>query len=239
MKISVVVIAHNEEQNIDACLCSLLAQSVRADEIVLINHNSTDRTAEIAQKHPVRVVELHGQSGSVHARIRGLQEVSGDIVLCIDGDSIASHNWVEVLSNLLQKDRMVMVGSWVRMSGTLLARIAGWRWYVVAPSKNFRATDYLFGASLGLWGRDKDYSIRALKAGDRLSNELGLGYNPDDYWLALFMSKKGNLEVTNKTFVTARAKEVSSKRFVTRSIAASGGRRRILDFMKKKNLPKL
>jgi len=217
MKISVLIVAHNEERHIQKCIESLLVQSRKPDEIVLIAHNSTDHTAEIASAYPVRVVEYAGPAGPVYARIKGFEEITGDIVLCIDGDAHAAKNWIEVLSALLMKPDMVMVGSWIRMSGTIYSYLGGYRWYFFCNSRGFKATDWMWGASFGLWVRDRERIISALKKGADLSKVLKLPANPDDYWLALFMSKYGDLEVTNKTWVDAYAKETSFIQWFARS----------------------
>jgi glycosyltransferase involved in cell wall biosynthesis len=58
MKTSVLIIAHNEESHIGECIESILAQSRTPDEIVLIVHNSSDRTLEIARNYrEVRAIE--------------------------------------------------------------------------------------------------------------------------------------------------------------------------------------
>lgn len=58
MKTSVLIIAHNEEAHIRECIESILSQSQQPEEIVLIVHNSTDNTLEIAQEYrEVRVIE--------------------------------------------------------------------------------------------------------------------------------------------------------------------------------------
>ena len=49
MKTSVLVIANNEEKHIEDCLKSLTNQTQKPDEIVLIVHNSEDKTLEIAK----------------------------------------------------------------------------------------------------------------------------------------------------------------------------------------------
>jgi glycosyltransferase involved in cell wall biosynthesis len=239
MKVSVVVIAHNEEGHIGACLMSLLSQTLKADEIVVINHNSSDSTGKVARQYRVTVVDYEGPRGPAYARIRGFEVAQGEHVLCIDGDAVAAPNWIETLSNLLNQDRMVMVGSWIRMTGTLYASVGSLRWYLTCPSKGVRATDYLWGASYGIQGRDKEIAIRALQQGKELSDELELAYNPDDYWLALFMQKRGEVQVTNKTSVLAHAKETNDWQSFVRGIVATGIRLKIQSFLKKNGLPNL
>ena len=54
VKLSVVIIAFNEEKNIDRCLSSVASV---ADDIVVIDSGSTDKTVEICTRHNARVVE--------------------------------------------------------------------------------------------------------------------------------------------------------------------------------------
>ncbi len=61
MRISLVCTAKNEEDNIAQLIESMLGQSLRPDEIVINDNNSTDATAAIVQHyhnlgHPVRLV---------------------------------------------------------------------------------------------------------------------------------------------------------------------------------------
>ncbi len=50
-----------------------------------------------------------------------------------------------------------------------------------------------------------------------LSKNLSLTRNPDDFWLAMFMSKIGNIEVTNRTCVTQNQKETNSINAIKRN----------------------
>ena len=62
MKISLLIIAHDEEAHIAECLDSIRVQSQKANEIVLIAHNCTDNTVEIGRKYPeVMIHELRTQ----------------------------------------------------------------------------------------------------------------------------------------------------------------------------------
>ncbi len=71
MKISVLIIAHNEEKYIAQCVESVLNQTKRPDEIVLLAHNCTDKTLEIARSFPITVVPFNGVTGIINARLEG------------------------------------------------------------------------------------------------------------------------------------------------------------------------
>lgn len=237
MKISALIIAHNEEEGIGRTIESLLAQRTVPNEIVVIAHNSSDATAEIARTYPVRVVAYTGPAGPAYARIKGFEEVTGDMVLCIDGDSVAAPNWVEELSSLLAEPGVVLAGSWVRMHGTLYANTTGPRWYFPCNKQGAGAVDWLFGASFGFWTRDCSIAIDALKKGIEYSNQLGLAVNPDDYWLALHMAQRGTVSVTNRTWVKARAKEKTSMDGVRRGwVSWFSVRRKVHAFLKQGGL---
>ena len=213
--ISVVIIAHNEERYISQCIESLLNQTQKPDEIVLVAHNCTDRTFEIAKQYPIRIVPCDGPTGVVHARIKGIESVTGDYILCIDGDSFAQKNWVEVMSSTLYKN--VLVGSWIAFDGGFFEIISNWFNRCFCVSKGQRATRWIWGASFAFHSKYKEAVIEILKRSINLSTELHLSRNPDDYWLALFMSKLGTLEVTNKTHVTAHIKEIGLKDSLARN----------------------
>lgn len=84
-KISACVIAFNEERTIERCLKSLRF----ADEIVVVDAGSADRTAALAQKLGAKVV-MHAWQGFARQRNAGLDSCSGDWVFFIDSDEEAS-----------------------------------------------------------------------------------------------------------------------------------------------------
>jgi len=84
MKLSVVIIAKNEEAMIGDCLAS--TRQV-ADELILIDNGSTDKTVEIAKKYGTRIFKLP-TSRPAFSRLRnlGLQKAHGDWILYLDAD---------------------------------------------------------------------------------------------------------------------------------------------------------
>jgi hypothetical protein len=91
--VSVIIPARNEEANLGACLASLVTQENVRAEIIVVDDNSTDRTAEVARQfHGVRVVaagELPaGWSGKCHAMSCGASEATGMWLLFTDADTI-------------------------------------------------------------------------------------------------------------------------------------------------------
>lgn len=205
MKISVLIIAHNEEKYIEKCINSILEQTKKADEIILIAHNCTDKTVEIVQKFPITVVPFEDKLGIVQARLEGLEHVSGDIVLCIDGDSYAEKNWITEMVLLFKKD-VVLVGSWVKLSGSFYNSIGNF-FNELSCTKVDNATHWIWGPSFGFLAIDKGKIEDGFLKSIEISEKLKLSRNPDDYILSLFMKRYGDLKVTNKTYVTVNIKE--------------------------------
>lgn len=82
--VSVVFPAYNEEQYIRPAVEDFLSAGV-VDEIVVVDNNSHDRTADEARRTSARVVEERAQ-GYGHALRRGLREASSDIVILAEPD---------------------------------------------------------------------------------------------------------------------------------------------------------
>jgi glycosyltransferase involved in cell wall biosynthesis len=84
-KLSVVVITFNEEKRIERCL-----RSVRwADEIILVDSFSTDRTVELGKKYADAVLQ-HEFDGDIPQRERGFSIASGTWLLYVDADEEAT-----------------------------------------------------------------------------------------------------------------------------------------------------
>lgn len=94
LTISIIIPVYNEERYLRACLESIASQTVRPDEVILVNNNSTDNSLKIAREFDfVRVVNEKKQ-GIIYARTRGFDSAKSEIIGRIDGDTILPNNWV-------------------------------------------------------------------------------------------------------------------------------------------------
>ena len=92
--ISVVIPAYNEQDTLGRCLVSLQAQTQKADEIIVVDNNSTDSTVRIAKQYDATVVSETSQ-GIMPAVFTGMSASSGDIIARCDADSVLPPNWLE------------------------------------------------------------------------------------------------------------------------------------------------
>jgi cellulose synthase/poly-beta-1,6-N-acetylglucosamine synthase-like glycosyltransferase len=108
MQLAFVIPAYNEQALIGKCVESVLAEikrSGRTDvDVVVVNNNSTDRTAEVAGSYAgVRVVD-EKQKGLVSARDGGFRATTADLVANIDADTIVPPGWLDTVFREFEKD---------------------------------------------------------------------------------------------------------------------------------------
>lgn len=90
-RLSIIIPARNEEQNLPSLLRSITAQPIKPREIIVVNDSSTDRTAEIAEHLGARVVNSQalpdGWRGKTWACHQGAQTAAGELLLFLDADT--------------------------------------------------------------------------------------------------------------------------------------------------------
>ncbi|MGB8703533.1 MAG: glycosyltransferase family 2 protein [Gillisia sp.] len=120
MKIYIVIPAHNEEENIGKTLRSLTDQSLLPGKIVVVNDNSSDKTAEIVQSfiktHTfISLVETTSSedhlpgSKVIRAFQQGLNSMDEnyDILCKFDADLIFPHNYLKTISQHFREDKQI------------------------------------------------------------------------------------------------------------------------------------
>lgn len=105
-----IIPTHNSQKCLPDLLDSLSRQSVRPDEIIIVDDYSTDRTKETALRYGVIFLENKGAAGPASARNSGIRASKGDILAFIDSDCIADDAWI---GNIIKKfsfpgDKVVM-----------------------------------------------------------------------------------------------------------------------------------
>ncbi len=118
MKISILIPCHNEEASIGACVTSCLSQSRPADEIIVVNDGSTDRSLDILRGfgNRITIVNIPVATGNKsHAQEIGLSYVTGDIFIATDGDTILDRDFVKYVEEDYQKyPHITAVSGYVR-----------------------------------------------------------------------------------------------------------------------------
>ena len=145
VKISAVIITFNEEKNIARCLESL--QGV-ADEIVVVDSFSKDRTEEICRSYHVKFVE-HAFDGHIEQKNWAITQASYPHILSLDAD--------EALDETLKKSILAVKENWTH-DGYSMNRLTNYcgkwihhcGWY---PDRKLR----LWDSRKGEWGGDNPH----------------------------------------------------------------------------------
>ena len=94
--ISIIVPVYNASYTIEKCIESILNQSYKDFELLLINDGSKDNSYELMKnltKTDSRVIIINQDNQGVSAaRNRGLDEAKGDFVLFIDSDDYVDND---------------------------------------------------------------------------------------------------------------------------------------------------
>lgn len=107
--VSIVIAAWNEETNIIRSIDSLSKSFTKKPfEIVVVDNNSYDRTKETLQKLDVKYLFQEIQ-GCGPARQLGQENAKGKYILMADADCIYPPNWIDILTNQLEKKDVVCV----------------------------------------------------------------------------------------------------------------------------------
>ena len=103
-KISIIIPAYNVEKYIEDCLNSVKNQTVKPDEIILINDGSTDSTIDKVNKYKnlnnLRIINNINSSPGA-SRELGKNLASSEFIYFLDADDFITNNFVEKIKNIL------------------------------------------------------------------------------------------------------------------------------------------
>lgn len=99
--ISIIVPVYNVEQYIQRCINSVLSQTYKNFELLLINDGSTDLSGKICENNQMRDERIHmfvkSNGGLSDARNYGLDRAKGKYIVFLDSDDYIGKDFVEIL----------------------------------------------------------------------------------------------------------------------------------------------
>jgi poly-beta-1,6-N-acetyl-D-glucosamine synthase len=117
IKISVIIPARNEQENIAFLLKALSQQSYSAEltEILVVDDHSTDETAEIVRKFPsVRLLHLGDDPDNSYKKKAietGIAAAEGELIVTTDADCIPTPLWLETIARCRIKTKAVFIAA--------------------------------------------------------------------------------------------------------------------------------
>ena len=106
---SVIVPIYKVEKYLPQCIESILAQTHKDFELILVDDGSPDSCPAICDRYKAkdgRVQVIHKENGGlVSARKAGLEIASGDYICFVDGDDFILDNMLEVFNNVIEREK--------------------------------------------------------------------------------------------------------------------------------------
>lgn len=116
-KVSVIMSAYNEEDSIARAIESILNQTYKNFEFIIINDGSTDRTEKIIKEYQNKDKRIHliskENTGLADSLNIGIKNSSGEYIARMDADDISDEKRLEIQVEFLDNNpEIALVGSW-------------------------------------------------------------------------------------------------------------------------------
>lgn len=146
MKISVCITIKNEEKYIGALLESLLIQTKKADEIMVADAGSKDKTLEIVRhfarkERSIKILKVPGAS-IAKGRNLSIEAASGEIIATTDAGCVAQSHWLEKLVYPFKHGSVGIVAGYYEMPFKNPTQEAG-RVYIGIPPQRFDPQEFI------------------------------------------------------------------------------------------------
>ncbi len=113
-KISIVIACYNVSKYIETCLNSILKQTYKNIEIIVVNDCSTDDTLKILKKYKtnytnINIIDSKKNYGLGKSRNLGMNKTTGKYIMFLDSDDYIEKNAIELLHNKAVKENSEIV----------------------------------------------------------------------------------------------------------------------------------
>ena len=214
--VSVIICAKNEEANLENNLDHILTQQYRFFEVIVVNDNSTDRTADVLakyqDKYPIlRVVNLKekpkGIVGKKYALKHGIEAAKHDLLLMTDADcQPASKNWIQLMQAKIRKPKRIGLAfsPYIKTSGFLNLFI---RFETVYTALQYFSFNLIGLPYMGV-GRNLIYRKTLYKDGSGFETHMHIASGDDDLFVNE-VATQGNVAMIleNESFTRSEAKK--------------------------------
>lgn len=110
MRISVYIPCYNAAAWIERVLQGVLAQTLRPDEIIVVDDGSRDATAELAARFPVTLIRQDRNRGLAAARNAAMRAARNELVAALDSDVVPESTWLARLAPHFENPRVALGG---------------------------------------------------------------------------------------------------------------------------------
>jgi GT2 family glycosyltransferase len=147
--VSIYIPVFNVERTIKEVLNSVITQTIKFDEIIVINDYSNDQTLNILNKFKnIKIINNKKNMGLSYCRNLGLKSSKNKFVASIDGDVVLDKNWLEIVLTKLKQNIAMCGGNMVEKN--LENKFNKWRSVYYSQNwgdKNMQNPPFLFGCN--------------------------------------------------------------------------------------------
>ena len=97
--ITLYIPCYNAEKHIRFCLEAVFKQSCPIDEVLAVDDGSTDKTLEMLNQFPVKIIRNQENRGLTLVRNTAIKEAKGQFLASLDADCIPDKDWLKNLMN--------------------------------------------------------------------------------------------------------------------------------------------
>lgn len=193
-KVTIVIPVYNSEKYIAKCLESVLNQTYKDFEILVINDGSKDNSKKIideyAEKYPEKIKAIHQENKGVSiTRNNAIKMVKTEYIMFMDNDDFIDKDYIEVLVENIEKEKYDVVISGYRRpneNGKILKtmKLENEEWskmMILAPWAKIYRTNYLVENNIEFLnnniGEDVYFNLQAMLISNKIKIIDYVGYN--------------------------------------------------------------
>ena len=209
---TIIICAHNEAANLEAYLDRILNQNYRSFTVMVVSHNSCDKSLNILSslqhrfKH-LKIVECNDQrTGKKYALAKGIKEAENDILVLTDADCVpASGEWLSGMMEKFDGDTAIVLGfsPYMEAPGFLNKFIRFEAFYTAVQYLSFALAGMPF---MGV-GRNLAYRRELFLAAGGFKKHEDIASGDDDLFVNEVANGKNTaIQLDPRTFVFSKAK---------------------------------
>lgn len=156
--VSVIIPVYNVEQYLDKCVQSVINQTYKNIEIILVDDGSPDKCPKMCDEYSVcdkRIKVIHKSNGGLSdARNAGIDAASGEYITFIDSDDYVEHNYVDLLvKEIIEYNADISCGKHnVIYEDRVIKQFSG-NHYVLKPEEAFDMMLYHNDMDVSAWAK--------------------------------------------------------------------------------------
>lgn len=190
-KVSVIMPVYNSEEFLEESIQSILNQSLKEFEFIIVDDGSIDNSLNIINKYKkidkrIILIKNKKNSGQAISRNKGLKKAKGRYIAVLDSDDLAMEKRLEIQFNYLEKNpNIFLVGSsaiYINENGKEIKRFRKYNDYkllawrlpkscgIIHSSIMFRNTgEFYYNANFRI-ANEYDFYLNILESGKNLTN---------------------------------------------------------------------